>query len=99
MVRHNGDLSESINIKQGVIQGYVVSPDLFALYTEMIMRGIEGKGCVRIGGNVINKLRYADDTVIIAETERAATTYGRRGTIKQYKRLVFELSFIMLFSN
>ena len=35
----------------------------------MIMRNIEGKGGFRVGGTVINNLRYADDTVIIAETE------------------------------
>ena len=34
-----------------------------------IMRNFEGKGGFRVGGIVINNLRYADDTVIIAETE------------------------------
>ena len=68
-IRHNGEVSESVNIKQGIRQGCVASPHLFAVYTEMIMRDIEGKGDFRIGGTVINNLRYADDTVIIAETE------------------------------
>ena len=36
---------------------------------EIIMRSIDGKGGFRVGGTVINNLRYADDTVIIAETE------------------------------
>ena len=35
----------------------------------MIMRSIEGKGGIRIGGNVISNLRFADDTVVNAETE------------------------------
>ena len=35
----------------------------------MIMRKIEGKGGFRVGATVINNLRCADDTVIIAETE------------------------------
>ena len=39
------------------------------MYTEMIMIGLEHKGGFRIGGRVINNLRYADDTVILAETE------------------------------
>ena len=56
-------------IKQGIQQGCVASPHLFALYTEMIMRNIEGKGSFRVGGTVINNLGYADDTVTIAETE------------------------------
>ena len=68
-VRHNGEVSESMNIKQGIRQGCVASPHLFALYTELIMRNIEGKEGFRVVGTVINNLRYADDTVIIAETE------------------------------
>ena len=58
-----------MNIKQGIRQGCVASPHLFSLYTEMIMRNIQGKGGFRVGGTVINNLRYADDddTVIITE--------------------------------
>ena len=67
--RHSGEVSETVNIKHGIRQGCVASPHLFTLYTEMIMRNIEGKGGFRVGGTVINNLRYADDTVIIAETE------------------------------
>ena len=50
-------------------QGSVASPHLFAMYTEMIMISLVDKGGFRIGGRVINNLRYADDTVILAETE------------------------------
>ena len=42
-VRHNGKISELINIKQGVRQGYVASPHLFAMYTDMIMISLEDK--------------------------------------------------------
>ena len=42
-VYYNGEVSESMNIKQGIRQGCVASPHMFALYTEMIMRDIEGK--------------------------------------------------------
>ena len=58
-----------MSIKQGMRQGCVASPHLFAMYTEMIMIRLEDKGGFRIGGRVINNLRYADDTVILAETE------------------------------
>ena len=58
-----------MNIKQCIRQVSVASPHLFELYTEMIMRNIEGKEGFRVGGTVINNLRYADDTVIIAETK------------------------------
>ena len=69
VVRHNGDISEWMSIKQVVRQGCVASPHLFAMYTEMIMRSLEDKVGLRIGGRVINNLRYADDTVILAETD------------------------------
>ena len=59
-----------MSIKQGVRQGCVASPHLFALYTEMIMREIEDMEGFRIGGKVVNNLRYADNTVIIAESEQ-----------------------------
>ena len=68
-VCHNGEISEWMSIKQGVRQGCVASPHLFAMYIEMIMKSLEDKGGFRIDGRVINNLRYADETVILAETE------------------------------
>ena len=68
-VCHNGEISEWMSIKQGVRQKCVASPHLFTMYTEMIMRSLEDKGGFTIGGRVIYNLRYADDTVILAETE------------------------------
>ena len=63
------DISEWLDIKQGARQGCVASPHLFALYTEMIIRELDDMDGFRIGGTVVNNLRYADDTVIIAELE------------------------------
>ena len=69
-VRHNGEISEWMSIQQGVRQGCVASPYLFfSMYTERIMRSLDDKIGFRMGGRVINNLRYADDTVILAETE------------------------------
>ena len=48
-VRHNGEMSEWMGIKQGVRQGCVASPRVFAMYTEMKMRYVEDKGGFRIG--------------------------------------------------
>ena len=48
-VRCDKDLSEWRNIIQGVRQGCVASPHLFALYTEMLMREIEDMEGFRIG--------------------------------------------------
>ena len=56
-------------IKQGVCQGCVASPQLCAMYTKIIMISLDDKEGFRIGGRVINNHRYADDTVILAETE------------------------------
>ena len=68
-VRHNGEISESISIKQGVRQGCVGSQLLFVVYTEMIMRSIDDMEGIKMGGYVMNNLRYADDIVIIAESK------------------------------
>ena len=68
-VQCDKDLSEWMSIKQGVRQGCVAYPHLFALYTKIIMREIEDMEGFRIGGQVVNNLRYADDTVILAESE------------------------------
>ena len=38
------------------------------LYTEMIMRSIDDMEGIKMGGHVINNLRYADETVIISES-------------------------------
>ena len=68
-VKCGDDISELLNIKQGVRQECVASPHLFALYTDMIMRELDDMDSFRIGGTVVSNLRYADDTVIISESE------------------------------
>ena len=50
-------------------QGCVLSPCLFNLYTEMIFRHITDMEGVNVGGVNINNLCYADDTVLLAESE------------------------------
>ncbi|GFO22537.1 endonuclease-reverse transcriptase [Plakobranchus ocellatus] len=57
------------DIKRGVGQGYVLSPDLFSLNSEIIMRNLENHAGIKVGGQNINNLRYADDTVLIAENK------------------------------
>ena len=65
----DGDLSEWINIKRGVRQGCVLSPDLFSLYTELIMRKVM-EGNFKVNGHTISDIRYADDTVLISDDEQ-----------------------------
>ena len=68
-VRCGDDISERLDIEHGVRQGCVASPHLFALYTVMIMRELDDMDGFRIGDTVVNNIRYADDAVIIAESE------------------------------
>ena len=68
-IRVDNDCSEYRPICRGVRQGCVFSPDLFNIYSEMILRNIEQHEGVKVGGHNINNLRYADDTVLIADSE------------------------------
>ena len=59
-------------IRKGVCQGCILSPCLFNLYTEYIMRNAglyEAQAGIKIAEKSINNLRYADDTTLMAETE------------------------------
>ena len=57
---------------KGVHQGCRLSPCLFNLYAEYIMRNAgleEAQARVKIAGRHINNLRYADDSTLVAESE------------------------------
>ena len=59
-------------IGKGVRQGCILSPCLFNLYAEYIMRNAgleEAEAEIKIAGRNINNLRYADDTTLMAESE------------------------------
>ena len=59
-------------IGKGVRQGCVLSPCLFNLYAEYIMRNAgleETQAGIKIAGRNINNLRHADDTTLMAESE------------------------------
>ena len=59
-------------IGKGVRQGCLLSPCLFNLYAEYIMRNAgleEVQAGIKIAGKNIKNLRYADDTTLIAESE------------------------------
>ena len=59
-------------IRKGVHQGCILSPWLFNLYAEYIMRNAgldEAQAGIKIAGRNINNLRYADDTFLRAESE------------------------------
>ena len=59
-------------IGKGVCQGYILSPCLFNLYAEYIMRNAgldETQAGIKIARRNINNLRYADNTTFMAESE------------------------------
>ena len=59
-------------IGKGVCQGCILSPCLFNLYAECIMRNVgldEAQAGIKISGRNLNNLRYADDTTLMAESE------------------------------
>jgi len=70
LIRKDGK-EEIAKIKKGARQGCNLSPMLFNLYIEEVMKElrIEVKQGVRIGGETINALRFADDIAFCAETE------------------------------
>ena len=67
-----GHGTDWFQIGKEVCQGCILSPCLFSLYAEDIMRnaGLEEKQAgIKIAGRNINNLRYADDTTLKAESE------------------------------
>ena len=68
-IRIDNKIGEYQPIKRGVRQGCVLSPDLFSLYSENILRTIQDLYGIMIGGQNSNNLRYADDTVLISNSE------------------------------
>src|SRR5574341_815062 len=67
-----GHGTDCFQIGKGVRQGCILSPCLFNLYAEYIMRntGLEKtQAGIKIAGRNINNLRYADDTTLMAESE------------------------------
>ena len=60
------------NVHQNIIYTSILSPYLFNLYAEYIMRNAgleEAQARIKIAGRNINNLRYADDTTLMAENE------------------------------
>ena len=67
-----GHGTDRFQIGIGVCQGCILSPCLFNLDAEYIMRKAwleEAKAGIKIAGRSINNLRYADDTTLMAESE------------------------------
>ena len=71
-VRTGHGTTDWFQIGKGVSQGCILSPCLFNLYAEYIMRNAgleEAQAGIKIARRNINNLRYADDTTLMAEPE------------------------------
>ena len=71
-VRTGHGTTDWFQIGKGVCQGCVLSRCFFNLYAEYIMRNTgleEPQAGMKIAGRNINNLRYADDTILMAESE------------------------------
>ena len=71
-VRTGHGITHWFPIGKGVCQGCILSPSLFNLYAECIMRNAgldEAQAGIKIVGRNINNLRYADDTTLMEESE------------------------------
>ena len=71
-VRTGHRTADWFQIRKGVHQGCILSPCLFNLYSEYIIRNAgldEAQAGIKIARRNINNLRYADDTTLMAESE------------------------------
>ena len=71
-VRTKHGTTDWFQIGKGVYQGYILSPCLFNLHAEYIMRNAgldEAQAGIKIAGRNINNLRYADNTTLMTESE------------------------------
>ena len=71
-VRTGLGIADWFKIGKGVRQGCILSPCLFNLYTEYIMQNArldEAQAGIKITWRNINNIRYADDTILIAESK------------------------------
>ena len=71
-VRTGHGTTDWFQIGKGVPQGCILSPCLFNLYAEYIMRNArldEAQPGIKIAGRNLNNLRYADDTILMEESE------------------------------
>ena len=71
-VRTGQGTTDWFQIRKGVCQGCILSPCLFNLYAEYIMRNVgldEAQAGIKTAGRNINNFRYADDTTLMAESK------------------------------
>ena len=77
-VRTGNGTKDWFQIGKGVCQGCILSPCLFNSYSEYIMRNgglYEAQAGIQIARRNINNLRYADDTILMTESEEELKSF------------------------
>ena len=86
-IRTGHGTTDWFQIGKGVHQSCILSPCLFNLYAEYIMRNAgldEAHAGIKIAGRNINNLRYADDTTLMAESKEQPLKESERGEWKSW---------------
>ena len=86
-VRTGHGTTDWFQIGKGVHQGCILSPSLFNLYAEYIMWNAsldEAQAGIKIAGRNISNLRYADDTIVMSESEEELKSLLMK--VKEWKR-------------
>ena len=81
-VRTGHGTTDRFQIGKGVHQSCILSPCLFNLDAEYIMRNTqleEAQAGIKIAGRNVNNLRYADDTTLMAESEEEPNSLLMKG--------------------
>ena len=81
-VRTGHGTTDCFQIGKGVRQGCILSPYLFNLYAEYILRNAgleEAQAGIKISRRNINNLRHADDTTLMAESEEELKSFLMKG--------------------
>ena len=89
-IRTGHGTTDWFQIGKGVHQGCILSPCLFNLYAEYIMRNAgleEAQAEIKIAGRNINNLRYANDTTLMAESEEELSNFSWWKWKKRVKKM------------
>ena len=85
-VRTRRRTTDWFQIGKGVHQGCILSPCLFNLYAEYIMRNAglkEAQAGIKIARRIINNLRYADDTTLMVESIKQYNSKRLKSNIRR----------------
>ena len=89
-VRTRHGTTDWFQIGKGVCRGCILSPCLFNLHAEYIMRNArldEAQAGIKTAGKNINNLRYAGDTTLMAESEEELKSLLMKVNQRRVKKL------------